>query len=177
MRPTLMTLVAGAAVALSAIVAPAFADAKVTLTYLADPNWVKDAEKTLAKKFEEQDWNRHRLPDWCLRTSIFNVLKTKLNSGEAPDLYGGQSGVTDLKLNYNVEKNAVDLSNETWAKLEDPLVAAQSTVERQAVRSDLLGHHRVCLGGQLLQADLCQIRADAAHQLCRLQGFVPEAAG
>lgn len=27
---------------------------KVTLTYLADPNWVKAPEKELAKKFEEK---------------------------------------------------------------------------------------------------------------------------
>ena len=54
--------------------------------------------------------------------------KTKLNSGEAPDLFGGQSGVTALAIDYNVEKNAVNLSDQPWAKLEDPMVAAQSTV-------------------------------------------------
>ena len=58
----------------------------------------------------------------------FNVLKTKLNSGEGPDLFGGQSGKTDLVVNYDVEKNAVDLSAEPWTKTEDPQVLDQSTV-------------------------------------------------
>ena len=127
-RPLLTTLVAAAAVTIAAFgAAPAFAAPKVTLTYQVDANWIKDGERELAKKFEEQTGiaiDFQIVP----ADQFFNVLKTKLNSGEATDLYGGQSGVTDLKLNYNVEKNAVDLSNEPWAKLEDPLVAAQSTV-------------------------------------------------
>lgn len=128
-RPMLTTLAAAAAVAIAAMGAsPACAQAKVTLTYLSDPNWVKDGERTLAKKFEEKTGiaiDFQLVP----ADQYFNVLKTKLNSGEAPDLFGGQSGVTDLKINYNVEKNAVDLSGEPWAKLEDPIVSGQSTVD------------------------------------------------
>jgi raffinose/stachyose/melibiose transport system substrate-binding protein len=104
-----------------------FAQDKVTLTYLASQGWVYDAEQALGKKFEEQTGiaiDYQIVP----ADQYFNLLKTKLNSGEAPDLFGGQSGVTDLKLQYNVEKNAVDLSNEPWASKLDPLVAAQSTV-------------------------------------------------
>ena len=127
-KPLLTTLLAAAAVTVAALgAAPVFAAPKVTLTYQVDANWIKDAERSLAKKFEEQTGiaiDFQIVP----ADQYFNVLKTKLNSGEATDLYGGQSGVTDLKLNYNVEKNAVDLSNEPWAKLEDPLVATQSTI-------------------------------------------------
>ncbi len=104
-----------------------FAADKVTLTYMASQDWVKDAEQTLAKKFEEKTGiaiDFQILPSG----QYFNVLQTKLNSGEGPDLFGGQSGVTDLKLQYNVEKNAVDLTNEPWATKEDKLVAAQSTL-------------------------------------------------
>ena len=54
--------------------------------------------------------------------------KTKLNSGEGPDIFGGQSGVSDLVVQYDVETNAVDLSAEPWASHDDPLVAAQATV-------------------------------------------------
>ena len=100
---------------------------KVTLTYMASQDWVKDAEQAIAKKFEEKTGiaiDFQILPSG----QYFNVLQTKLNSGEGPDLFGGQSGVTDLKLQYNVEKNAVDLTNEPWATKEDPLVAAQSSV-------------------------------------------------
>lgn len=101
--------------------------AKVTLTYLASQDWVKPVEQALGKKFEQQTGitiDYQIIPS----AQYFNLLKTKLNSGDGPDLFGGQSGVTDLKLNYNVEKNAVDLSKEPWATKEDPLVAAQSTV-------------------------------------------------
>jgi raffinose/stachyose/melibiose transport system substrate-binding protein len=100
---------------------------KVTLTYMASQDWVKDAEQALAKKFEAKTGiaiDFQILPSG----QYFNVLQTKLNSGEGPDLFGGQSGVTDLKLQYNVEKNAVDLSNEPWAAKEDKLIAAQSTL-------------------------------------------------
>ena len=111
-KPLLTTLLAAAAVTVAALgAAPVFAAPKVTLTYQVDANWIKDAERSLAKKFEEQTGiaiDFQIVP----ADQYFNVLKTKLNSGEATDLYGGQSGVTDLKLNYNVEKNAVDLSNE-----------------------------------------------------------------
>ena len=109
--------------------APTSAPAKsnVTLTYMASQNWITDAEQALAKKFEEQT-GIHIDFQIIPADQYFNVLQTKLNAGEATDIFGGQSGVTDLKLQYNVEKNAVDLSNEPWAKQEDPLVAAQATV-------------------------------------------------
>ena len=112
-----------------ATAAPTAAPAKsnVTLTYMASQDWVMDAEQALGKKFEEQT-GIHIDYQIIPSDQYFNVLQTKLNSGEAPDIFGGQSGVTDLKLQYNVEKNAVDLSAEPWAKQEDPLVAAQSTV-------------------------------------------------
>jgi raffinose/stachyose/melibiose transport system substrate-binding protein len=127
-RTTLKVLAAAAAAAMAALsAAPSAQAANVTLTYLASQGWVKDAEQAIAKKFEEKTGIA---VDFQIVPSdqYFNVLKTKLNSGEGPDIFGGQSGVTDLKLQYNVEKNAVDLSGEPWVKLEDPLVVAQSTV-------------------------------------------------
>jgi raffinose/stachyose/melibiose transport system substrate-binding protein len=126
-RTTLKVWAAATAAAIATLgSAPSYAS-NVTLTYLASQNWVKPAEEALAKKFEEKTGIAI---DFQIVPSdqYFNVLKTKLNSGEGPDIFGGQSGVTDLKLQYNVEKNAVDLSGEPWVKTEDPLVAAQSTV-------------------------------------------------
>lgn len=118
-----------ATVALAALGGTAgFAQDKVTLTYLASQGWVYEAEQALGKKFEEETGiaiDYQIVP----ADQYFNLLRTKLNSGEAPDIFGGQSGVTDLKLQYNVEKNAVDLSGEPWASKLDPLVAAQSTVD------------------------------------------------
>ena len=127
MTITRTLFMAGAsALALAAFGGAAMA-ADVTLTYMASQDWVKDAEQELAKKFEAETGiaiDFQILPS----DQYFNVLQTKLNSGEGPDLFGGQSGVTDLKLQYNVEKNAVDLSNEPWASTQDPLVSAQATV-------------------------------------------------
>jgi raffinose/stachyose/melibiose transport system substrate-binding protein len=113
-----------------ATTAPTAAPAKsnITLTYMASQDWIFDAEQALGKKFEEQT-GIHIDYQIIPSDQYFNVLQAKLNSGEGPDIFGGQSGVTDLKLQYNVEKNAVDLSAEPWAKQEDPLVAAQSTVD------------------------------------------------
>ena len=103
------------------------AQSNVTLTYLASQNWIYDAEQALGQKFEQQT-GIHIDYQIIPADQYFTVLKTKLNSGEGPDIFGGQSGVTDLQVQYDVEKNAVDLSDQPWAKLEDPLVAAQSTV-------------------------------------------------
>lgn len=106
---------------------PTTAKSNVTLTYMASQDWIADAEQALGKKFEDKT-GIHVDYQIIPSDQYFNVLKTKLNAGEATDIFGGQSGVTDLKVNYDVEKNAVDLSGEPWAKQEDPLVAAQSTV-------------------------------------------------
>ena len=105
----------------------AAAAAPVTLSYLVSQGWTPDAEMALAKQFEQKTGIKI---DFQVIPSdqYFNVLKTKLNSGEGPDLFGGQSGKTDLVVNYDVEKNAVDLSGEPWAKTEDPQVLDQSTV-------------------------------------------------
>jgi raffinose/stachyose/melibiose transport system substrate-binding protein len=103
------------------------AQSNVTLTYLASQGWVFDSEQALGQKFEQQT-GIHIDYQIIPSDQFFTVLKTKLNSGEGPDIFGGQSGVSDLVVQYDVEKNAVDLSAEPWASQEDPLVAAQSTV-------------------------------------------------
>ena len=118
---------ATAAPATAAPVTAAPTKSNITLTYMASQDWVYDAEKALGQKFEEQT-GIHVDYQIVPSDQYFNLLKTKLNTGEAPDIFGGQSGVSDLKLQYDVEKNAVDLSAEPWAKQEDALVAAQSTV-------------------------------------------------
>ncbi|MBZ9937252.1 ABC transporter substrate-binding protein [Mesorhizobium sp. BR1-1-16] len=120
-------LAGGLAVAMAALAtAPGQAQEPVTLTYLTSQGWSLDAHQALAEKFKQET-------GITIDTQIVpadqyaSVLKAKLNSGEGPDIFGSQSGGTEF-LNYNVEKNAVDLSGEAWAKLEDPLVAAQATV-------------------------------------------------
>lgn len=104
-----------------------YAQANVTLTYIASQGWIFDSEQALGQKFEEET-GIHIDYQIIPADQYFALLKTKLNSGEGPDIFGGQSGVTDLKVQYDVEKNAVDLSGEAWVQQEDPLVLAQSTV-------------------------------------------------
>ena len=99
-----------------------------TLTVLESQGWVYPAEQTaLAQKFQDQTGIKI---DYQIVPSAnyFQVLATKLNSGQAPDIFGGQSGVSDLKVTYNVEKNAVDLSDQEWVKREDPNAVAQATL-------------------------------------------------
>ena len=85
----------------------------VTITYLASQGWVKDNEKELGKKFEEKTGIK---VDYQIvpASQYSQVLLTKLNSGTCADIFGGQSGKFDIVTQYNVEKNAADLSNEKW---------------------------------------------------------------
>ena len=92
---------------------------KVTITYMASTDWIKNAELELGKKFEAET-GIHVDYQILPADQYFNVLKTKLNAGEATDIFGGQSGKSDLKLQYDVETNAVDLTGEEWTKRMDP---------------------------------------------------------
>jgi raffinose/stachyose/melibiose transport system substrate-binding protein len=103
------------------------AQESVTLTYMASQGWIPDAEIELGVKFEEET-GIHVDYQIIPADQYFTVLQTRLNTGEGTDIFGGQSGVTDLIVNYNVEVNAVDLSDQAWVERMDPLVAAQSTV-------------------------------------------------
>jgi len=114
--------------ALTTTAAPTGGKRDVTLTYIASQGWVHDAEQELGKKFEAET-GIHIDYQIIPSDQYFTVLQTKLNSNEGPDIFGGQSGKTDVKVNYNVEKNAVDLSQEEWVKREDPNSVAETTLD------------------------------------------------
>ncbi|MDG0791821.1 extracellular solute-binding protein [Cohnella ginsengisoli] len=99
---------------------------KVTLTYTASQDWIKESEMQLAKKFEEQT-GIHIDYQIVPADQYQNLLKVKLNSKEAPDIFGGQDGKFDLGPLYDVENNAVDLSGEEWTKRENKLFLEQAT--------------------------------------------------
>jgi raffinose/stachyose/melibiose transport system substrate-binding protein len=103
------------------------AQESVTVTYMASQGWISDAEMALGAQFEEET-GIHIDYQIVPSDQYFAVLQTRLNTGEGTDIFGGQSGVTDLIVNYNVEVNAVDLSDEAWVARMDPLVLAQATV-------------------------------------------------
>lgn len=108
--------------------APAFAPG-TTLTYIASQDWIKDTEMELAKKFEAETGVQ---VDFQIIPSdqYFNVLETKLQTGgEGIDIFGGQSGKTDIKVQLNVEKNAVPLTDQEWVKRMDPLSTEQVSLD------------------------------------------------
>jgi raffinose/stachyose/melibiose transport system substrate-binding protein len=115
--------------------APA-AKSDVTLTYMASQGWIMDAELELAKKFEAET-GIHVDYQIIPADQYFNVLKTKLNAGEATDLFGGQAGKTDLALQYDVEHNAVDLSDQEWVKRHDPLALDQVSLNGKVYAAEI----------------------------------------
>jgi raffinose/stachyose/melibiose transport system substrate-binding protein len=104
--------------------APAFAPG-TTITYIASQNWVLDSEMELAKKFEAET-GVHVDFQIIPSDQYFNVLQTKLEAGgEGIDIFGGQSGKTDIAVQLNVEKNAVPLTDQEWVSRMDPLSVEQ----------------------------------------------------
>jgi raffinose/stachyose/melibiose transport system substrate-binding protein len=97
----------------------------VTITYLASQNWVLDSERELATKFEAES-GVHVDYQIIPADQYFSVLQTKLEAGgEGIDIFGGQSGKTDIQLQLGVEKNAVPLTDEEWVQRMDPLSTEQ----------------------------------------------------
>src|SRR4030065_1288122 len=107
---------------------PAF-EPGTTISYLASQDWIKDAEIELAEMFEAETG----VPvDFQIIPSdqYFNVLETKLETGgEGIDIFGGQSGKTDIQLQLNVEKNAVPLTDEEWVQRMNPLSVEQISLD------------------------------------------------
>ena len=104
--------------------APTTGKKDVTLSYMVSQGWLTDTEKQLGAKFEAETGIKidyQVIP----ADQYFNVLMTKLNAGEAPDIFGSQSGKFDIVSQLNIEKNGVDLTNEEWVKRLDPLVKEQ----------------------------------------------------
>lgn len=100
----------------------------VTITQMASQDWIFQAEMDLGAKFEEET-GIHVDYQIVPSDQYFNVLQTKLNTGEAPDIFGGQSGKTDLQINYDIAKNGVDLSDQEWVTRQDILVTDQVTLD------------------------------------------------
>jgi raffinose/stachyose/melibiose transport system substrate-binding protein len=109
---------------------PAPTKENVTLEVMASQDWIKSSEQVLAGRFEEQT-GIHLDFQIIPSAQYFNVLQTKLQSGQGVDLFLGQAGVSDMTLTYNAPTNAVDLSNESWVQSLDPVVASQSTVDKK----------------------------------------------
>jgi raffinose/stachyose/melibiose transport system substrate-binding protein len=100
----------------------------VTIEVMASQDWIKSSEQVLAGRFEEQT-GIHIDFQIIPSAQYFDVLKTKLNAGSGIDLFLGQAGKSDMKLQYDAANNAVDLSDEPFAKTIDAVVADQSSLD------------------------------------------------
>lgn len=83
-----------------------------TITIAASAGWVKDVDKELAAKYEEESGNKI---EWQISPDdqYENVLNSKLSVGEGADIFYIRSGVTINK--YQPEKYMMDLSDQEWA--------------------------------------------------------------
>lgn len=120
-------LLCGVLAASTLAVVPAQASEGTTITLLASQDWVYDAEQELGKKFEEET-GIHVDYQIIPADQYYSVLMTKLNSGEGPDIFGGQSGRFDIVTQYNVEENAVSLNDCDWVEYYDEFAKAETSV-------------------------------------------------
>ena len=99
----------------------------VTITFMASQDWIQDAEMDLGKKFTEETGIK---VDYQIVPSdqYESLLMTKINAGECTDIFGGQSSKFSIVTQFDVEKNAVDLSGESWAGNVDPAAADELSV-------------------------------------------------
>ena len=98
-----------------------------TITIMASQDWIEDAEQDLGAQFEEET-GIHVDYQILPADQYQDVLLTRLNSGEGPDIFMAQSGFA-IDTTYNVTENAVDLSNESWADSYSVFSAEQTSVD------------------------------------------------
>lgn len=100
----------------------------VTITLMASQDWIQDAELELGEKFTEETGIK---VDYQIIPSdqYENLLLTKMNTGECSDIFCGQSSSFTIVSQFDVEKNAVDLSSESWAANVDEAAAYELSVD------------------------------------------------
>jgi raffinose/stachyose/melibiose transport system substrate-binding protein len=100
------------------------AAAPASISVMASQDWVKDPELALAKKFETKTGIK---VDYQIVPSdqYPTLLTTKLNSGEAADIFMNQSGKFDIVSQLQIEKNGVDLTDQPWVANFDAAVKDQ----------------------------------------------------
>ena len=101
--------------------------AGTTITLMASQDWIEDSEQELGAKFEEET-GIHVDYQILPADQYQDVLLTRLNSGEGPDIFMAQSGFA-LETTYMVQDNAVDLSNEPWMDSYSVFSAEQTSVD------------------------------------------------
>jgi raffinose/stachyose/melibiose transport system substrate-binding protein len=104
-----------------AVILPGFAadKAKVTLTEMVSQGWTTEADEALAAQFTKETGIGI---EWQVTPADqhHDLLKTKLNAGEAPDIFWIQSNKWAVKTEVDAEKNCIDFTNESWVKTMPP---------------------------------------------------------
>ncbi len=108
-----VALCAGTAIGAAAVPASEKPPAKpAVITVGASQNWITDADRAIAADFEKETGIRIDFqvnPD----SQYYDIIRTKINTGEAPDVIMAHAGLTLLKL---PQEMLLDLSAEPWAK-------------------------------------------------------------
>ncbi|AEE97746.1 ABC transporter substrate-binding protein [Mahella australiensis] len=88
----------------------------VTLSQMVSQGWTSDADEAISKKFTEETGITI---DWQVTPAdqYHDLLKTKLNAGEAPDIFWIQTNPFAIKTEIDPEKNCIDFSDEEWVRV------------------------------------------------------------
>ena len=86
--------------------------ATTTITLMASQDWIEDAEQDLGAAFEKET-GIHVDYQIIPSDQYYDVLMTRLNSGEGSDIFMTQSGFA-IATSYKVQDNAVPLEGEPW---------------------------------------------------------------
>lgn len=98
-----------------------------TITLMASADWVTDAEMQLGTNFEAAT-GIQVVYDLYQDDVYLNTLFAKLDSDNPPDIFMTQSGLA-IKNTYQLDKYAVDLSNESWIAVYDTFSAAETSID------------------------------------------------
>lgn len=98
-----------------------------TITLMASADWVTDAEMQLGTNFEAAT-GIQVVYDLYQDDVYLNTLFAKLDSDNPPDIFMTQSGLA-IKNTYQLDKYAVDLSNEPWIAVYDTFSAAETSID------------------------------------------------
>lgn len=98
-----------------------------TITLMGNADWVSDAEMELGTNFEAAT-GIQVIYDLYPDNIYLETLFEKLNSDNPPDIFMTQSGVA-IKNTYQLDKYAVDLSEEPWMAYYDSFSAVETSID------------------------------------------------
>lgn len=100
------------------------------ISVMASAGWVRDIDRELAAKFEEETGIKVDIqanPD----DQYNNVLKTRLSSGEGPDIFFFESGLALEQV--QPDEHALDLSEEAWVEKYPDWMIEQASYDGKVV--------------------------------------------